>query len=118
MRILLAAMSDMLSGIVHAALDQSPDIIVAGTANEKDDVAARVAGVQADALIIQVTEPGNFEAFRPLLMAFPVLKVIGISSDGKRGFLYELEPRSTRLVELSMATLLAALHLNPLPPAL
>jgi hypothetical protein len=116
MRIILAAMSNMLTSIVRAALEQSPEILFAGIADEHDDLAARVAAVQADALIMQVTEPGDFEIFRPLLMSFPALKVIGISGDGNSGFLHELQPRSIRLVELSTATLLAALHVRPLPP--
>src|SRR5579864_3910922 len=78
MRILLAAMSNMLGGIVRAALDQSPGIVIPGTADEYDNLAAQVAAAQADAVIMQVAEPGDFEAFRPLLMSFPLLKIIGI----------------------------------------
>jgi chemotaxis response regulator CheB len=113
MRIILAGMSNMLTSIITAALGQAPEIIIAGVAGERDDLAARVAATQADAVVMQMAEPGDFAQFRPLLLGFPLLKVIGITSDGKSGFLHELHPRSTRLVEISPTTLLAALQISP-----
>jgi DNA-binding NarL/FixJ family response regulator len=113
MRILLAGMSTMLTGIVTAALEQSPDITIAGVASASNDLAVQVRSLQADAVVIQVAEPGESGLFRPLLLSFPTLKVIAISSDGKGGFLHEMRPRSMRLVELSAATLLAALQAGP-----
>jgi chemotaxis response regulator CheB len=113
MRILLAGMSTMLTGIVTAALEQSPDITIAGVASESNDLAVQVSSARADAVVIQVTEPRESGRFRPLLLSFPALKVIAISSDGKGGFLHEMRPWSMRLVELSAATLLAALQAGP-----
>jgi DNA-binding NarL/FixJ family response regulator len=113
MRILLAGMSTMLTGIVTAALEQSPDITIAGVASESNDLAAQVSSAHADAVVIQVSEPGDSALFRPLLLSFPALKVIAISSDGRGGFLHEMRPWSMRLVELSAATLVAALQAGP-----
>jgi hypothetical protein len=50
MRILLAGMSTMLTGIVTAALEQSLDITIAGVASESNDLAAQVGSAQADAV--------------------------------------------------------------------
>jgi len=113
MRILLAGMSTILSGIVTAALEESPDITIAGVTGESKDLAAAVGSAQADAVVIQVAEPGEAGLFRPLLLSFPALKVIAITYDGKGGFLHELRPWSMQLVELSTATLLAALQAGP-----
>jgi DNA-binding NarL/FixJ family response regulator len=113
MRILLAGMSNMLTSIITAALEQSPDMTIAGVVSEGDDLAARVRAARADAVVMQMADPGDFERFRPLLLSFPTLKVIGITSDGKSGFLHELHPWSTQIVEVSAATLLTALRASP-----
>jgi chemotaxis response regulator CheB len=109
MRILLAGMSNMLSSIITAALEQSPQMIIAGMASERDDLAESVRQTQADAVVMQVAEPGVTSRYHNLLLRFPTLKVIAIASNGKGGFVHELRPWSTQLVELSAATLLAAL---------
>jgi DNA-binding NarL/FixJ family response regulator len=116
MRILLTGMSNMLNSIITAALQQSPDIIIAGMIGGGDALADRVRAAQADGVIIQVDEPADFERFRGLLMSFPSLKVVGIKGDGRTAFVHELYPRSTQLVELSAATLLAALQAGPVNP--
>ena len=103
----------MLTGIVTAALEQSPDITISGVASASNDLAAQVGSAQADAVVIQVAEPSESGRFRPLLLNFPALKVIAISSDGKGGFLHEMRPWSKQLVELSAATLMAALQAGP-----
>jgi hypothetical protein len=113
MRILLAGMSNMLTSIITAALQQMPDIVVAGVANERTSLSRQIRATRAEAVIMQTAEPGNFEHFRPLLFSFPTLKIVGIRGDGKSAFVHELHPRSTLLVELSAATLLAALRDNP-----
>jgi DNA-binding NarL/FixJ family response regulator len=113
MRILLAGMSPMLTEIVSAALEQAPDITIASVASERNDLVAQVRSAQADAVVIQVAEPGETGRFRPLLLSFPILKVIAITEDGKLGCLHEMRPWSTQLVELSAATLLAAQQVGP-----
>jgi hypothetical protein len=106
-------MSTMLTGIVTAALEHSPDITLAGVASESNDLASQVGSTQADAVVIRVAQPGESGGFRPLLLSFPALKVIAIASDGKGGFLHEMRPWSMQLVELSAATLLEALQAGP-----
>jgi hypothetical protein len=103
----------MLSGIVTAALEQSPDMTIAAVASESNDLAAQVGAAKADAVVIQVAEPSESARFRPLLRSFPGLKVIAITHDGKGGFLHEMRPWSMQLVELSAATLLTALQASP-----
>jgi|SRR6516225_6048311 hypothetical protein len=110
MRILLAGMSNMLTSIITAALQQSPDMVIAGVANEHTSLSRQIRATQAEAVIMQTAEPGNFEHIRPLLLRFPALKIIGIRGDGKNAFVHELHPQSTQLVELSSAALLAALQ--------
>jgi hypothetical protein len=113
MRILLAGMPNMLTGIITAALQQSPDVAIAAVVNERKSLSRQIRASRAEAVIMQIAEPGNFEHVRSLLLSFPTLKIIGIRSDGESAFLHELHSRSTQLVELSAATLLAALQPGP-----
>ena len=110
MRILLAGMSNMLSNIITAALEQSPEMTIAGITSECDDLTASIRLAEADAVIMQTAEPGAGLGYRNLLLSFPMLKVIAIASNGKGGFVHELRPWSAQLVELSAATLVAALN--------
>jgi hypothetical protein len=114
-RVLLAGMSQLLANIVAATLAVVPDVVVVGAEGEDDDVPAAVRTTHADAVVTQAVEPQNGEAFRPLLLGFPALKVIAIGGDGSRGFLHELCLVSTRLEELSSSSLLAALRGKPPP---
>lgn len=100
----------MLSEIVSAALEQAPDISIAGVSARSEDLADQVRATQVQAVVTQVAEAGDAGRFRPLLASFPTLKIIAITSDGKGGFLHEMRPWSTRLAELSAAALLAALR--------
>jgi len=109
MRILLAGMSNMLSNIITAALEQSSDMQIAGVTIECDDLADPIRLTQADAVVMQTALPGAGLQYQNLLLTFPKLKVIAIASDGRGGFVHELRPWSAQLVELSAATLVAAL---------
>jgi DNA-binding NarL/FixJ family response regulator len=113
MRVLLAGMSNMLVSIITAALQQSTDIVIVGAVSERVSLTRRIRATRAEAVIMQVAEPDDFDHFRPLLLNFPTLKIIGIKGDGKSAFVHELYPRSTQFVELSAATLLAALQTSP-----
>jgi hypothetical protein len=113
MRVLLAGMPNMLASIITAALQQFPDIVIVGVADKHASFARRIRMTRAEAVIMPAPEPGDFEYFRPLLLMFPTLRIIGIKGDGERAFVHELHPRSTPLAELSAASLLAALQNNP-----
>jgi hypothetical protein len=114
MRILLAGMSTMLTAIITAALKQSPDMIIAGVAGDDDDLDGSIRLARADAVVLQVDEPGASLRYRALLFSFPKLKIVAIASDGKGGFVHELRPSSSELAELSAASLLVALGARPL----
>src|SRR5215471_14622020 len=82
MRIILAGMSNMLTSIVTAALEQTPEVIIAGVADGDDDLADNIDAAQAAGVILKAKQPDDFERFRPLLLKFPVLKVIVVTDDG------------------------------------
>lgn len=109
MRILLAGMSNMRSNIITAALAQAPGIVVAGHVGEGQDLAFEIRMTRADAVIVQVRQPGTAEDFAILLRTFPALKVVAIDRTGSSGFVHQLRPYSTRLAELSADVLQSVL---------
>jgi hypothetical protein len=114
MRILLAGMSNLLSNIVTAALAQASDIVVAGQVADVDDLPTQIRLANADAVIVQTSQPSVAATFIPLLQTFPALKVVAIDPTGS-GFLHRLRPYSTRLAEVSADSLLSALRAPPAP---
>lgn len=109
MRVLLVGMSNMLSNIITAALAHPPDIVVVGNVGECEDIASEVRLSTADAVIVQVREPGAAEDFAILLRDFPALKVIAIDRTGV-GFVHQLRPYSIRIAELSADVLQSVLR--------
>jgi hypothetical protein len=102
-------MSNMLCNIITAALAQAPDIVVAGNVGECEDIASEVRLNTADAVIVQVREPGTAEDFAILLRSFPALKIIAIDYTGV-GFVHQLRPYSIRIAELSADVLQSVLR--------
>ena len=109
-RILLAGMSNMLSNIVSAVIGQLPDSVVAGRAEEPNDLLSEVRQANADVVILQDAHPDNADSFAVLWRSFPSLLVVAITADGSSGYLHELRPCSTYLEELSAGVLQAALQ--------
>jgi hypothetical protein len=105
-------MSRMLSDIIRAALAEAPGIAIAGNVSRDADIALEIRLVNADAVIMEIREPGASANFTPLLESFPALKVIAIDSTSKTGYAHHLHPCSIRLAELSAETLQSALRDN------
>jgi hypothetical protein len=108
-------MSNMLVTIVSAVVGQMQDVVVAGQTAEVDDLTFEIQRLQADAVVLRASEPGNTDDFVPLLRRFPALKVVAITGDGRMGFLHELRPYTMQLIELSTDQLEAAMrgHVGP-----
>jgi hypothetical protein len=102
----------MLSDIVTAALAHAPEIVLTGNASRDEDIALEIRLANADAVIIEVSEPGAAENFPPFVYNFPALKVVAIDSAGNTGYVHQLRPHSFRLAELSAETLQSALRTN------
>jgi hypothetical protein len=103
-------MSNMLSNIITAALAHVPDIVVVGNVGDGEDLASEIRFTNADALILQSSQPDAVENFAPLLRSFPALKVVAIDGTGTSGFFHQLRPYSTRLAQLSADVLQSVLR--------
>src|SRR5437660_5420238 len=103
-------MSNMLSNIVAAVVDQMPDSVVAGRSDTRDHLFSDVRLTNADVVMLQDEHPDKTESFLELLRRFPALLVVAITADGTAGYLHELRPHTTYLAELSAAALQVALR--------
>jgi hypothetical protein len=104
-------MSNMLTSIVSAALEQSSALSSPGRAGERDDLAVQIRLMQADAVLIRATRAERLLALSSSAARL-FEKIVAITSDGNHGFLHELRPRSSRIMELS-AAMRAALRSGP-----
>jgi hypothetical protein len=102
-------MSNMLSNIVTAALDQARDLLVVGSIGEHEDLLSQIRQTSADAIIVQARQPGPAETFGPLLYSFPALTVVALEPTGG-GFIHQLRPYSIRIAEFSADLLKSVLR--------
>jgi len=109
-RVLLAGMTKMLSNIVTAALAETPDVAVVGNVANDQELAAQIRATAADAVIVRTRRPGSAAPFMPLLLAFPLLKVVAVDANGRSGSLHELRLHSIHLAEMAADVLVSALR--------
>src|SRR6266571_423761 len=94
-RIVLAGISRMLSDIIT-------DIVTSH--------AATVAEAEADVVVLGLPDEELPSEYAGLLSARPQTRLLGVSGDGRRAFLYELRPYRSALGEVSPQTLLDAIR--------
>jgi len=100
-RILLVEMTRMLCDILAAVLSAEPDMEVVGVLPSRGKLRATVAETKADVVVLALEDSELPEDCGRLLHAHPRMRVLGVASDGRRGFLYELRPLKAPLGELS-----------------
>jgi len=100
-RILLVEMTGMLCDILAAVLSAEPDMEVVGVLSSRGKLRATVAETKADVVVLALEDSELPEDCGRLLHAHPRMRVLGVASDGRRGFLYELRPLKASLGELS-----------------
>lgn len=107
-KVLLVGMSAMLRDLVKAILATESTVKVIGELEEPGSY-KRESGIEADAVVLGLSDSELPDFGRRLLTAHPDTKFLGISSDGRKGFLYELRPHAIPLGELSPTVLVNAL---------
>jgi hypothetical protein len=111
-RILLAGMARMLLGMVTDIIAAHPEMIVSGHALKAADLPAAARKARADVVILAEPAGRRRQDHLKLLYSRPHLKVLSITSDGRRFFLYELRPQRVALGEISAKSLIQAIRLN------
>ncbi len=99
-------MPRILRDLIRSIVDREPDMRVVG---EIDDEAAdlrRVARSRADFVIVGLRDSSLPDVCERLMRDRPATKVVGVSQEGRRAFLYELRPYTLNLGEMSSEVLL------------
>lgn len=99
----------MLGEIVESAVSAEPDMHIVGML-EPFDVADPARWPAADAAIVGLEKEDDIARLQALLRLRPELKLLVLTRDGRRGFLYRLLPSRADLGELSPTRLVQALR--------
>jgi DNA-binding NarL/FixJ family response regulator len=108
-RVLLANLPSMLAGVVEQVLDQS-DLEVVGVVSDHVEVLLTTGRTRADVVVLGIDEATLPGPGKRLLEEHPHVKVLAVTPDGRRAFLYELRPHLVPLGEASPDRLLEAIR--------
>jgi hypothetical protein len=103
-------MPRMLRDIITQTVSHEPDMVLVGEHTERTDLVSAARASQADVVVVGVSDaelPAQCEA---LFMMSPGIRVLGITGDGRRAFLWELRPNRTPLGEVSPEGLVEAIR--------
>jgi hypothetical protein len=108
-RVLLMNMPQLLLDMIRALIVSFEDIRVISGAVIQSDIFAAAATAKADVVIIADKNALTEDCMR-VLYRLPKLKILMISQDGRRGLLHELRPRLATIEEISVESLIRAIH--------
>jgi DNA-binding NarL/FixJ family response regulator len=108
-RVLLAVPSSLRNAL-HPVLSDADDIEVATTAVDALEILLAAGALPADVVVIVIEDEAIPGIATHLLAEYPHLRVLGVTGDGQRAALYELEPRQVSLGEISPSGLLDAIR--------
>lgn len=109
-RILLVEMPRILCDILADVLSAEPDMEVVGVLSSRGKLRATVAETRAEVVVVALEDSELPEDCGRLLRAHPSMRVLGVASGGRHGFLYELRPLKESLGELSPRGLVEAIR--------
>jgi hypothetical protein len=109
-RVLLFDMPRLMRDLVHAAVDDDPDLELVGEAADVSALSAAINDTGADLLILPASESELPEAAADAFDSRPVLKILVLTGAGEPAFLWELAPWRVSLGDLSPTRLRAALR--------
>jgi len=116
-RIVLAGISRMLSDIITDIVTSQADMEIVGTVTDPAVLAATVAATDADVVVLGLPDADLPSEYAALLSARAQIRLLGVSGDGRRAFLYELRPYRSALGEVSPETLVEAIRMAARPAA-
>jgi hypothetical protein len=99
-------MTNMLSQLVSEIAARSHHVVVAEF-DAARDLQATLSSTRADILLLQTNDAEVRDTVRPLLYAFPAIRIVTIAATGRDGVLHELRPHTLALPELSADVLTA-----------
>ncbi len=107
----------MLSDIITDIVTSQADMEIVGTLADPAAIAATVAETDADVVVLGLPDEELPSEYVALLGARPQTRLLGVSGDGRRAFLYELRPYRSALGEVSPEALVEAIRTAARPAA-
>jgi DNA-binding NarL/FixJ family response regulator len=109
-RVATANMSRLLADMVRQGLTADHEIDLVAELTDADALQADLNRDSVNVLILGIEEGGFPAAYATLMAARPGLRVLGLSTDARQTYAYELRPHCTPLGEASPTTLAAAVR--------
>jgi len=99
----------LLHDLTRALLSAEPTVEVTRELDSCADLASEVRRSGADLVLLGLANGDFPPECRRLLDEFPRVKLLGIASEGRRGFLYRMEPNLVPIGELDPNRLLSVI---------
>ena len=109
-RIVLAELPPMLSGIVKDTVANQPDMTVVAEFSETDALLRALEAGGGDVVIVGTKEPDEPSVPIHVLATCPDIKVLMLETQGRRAALYELRPHRRSLGDVSARRLIEAIR--------
>jgi len=109
-RIVLAELPPMLSGIVKDTVSSQPDMAVVAEFSERSALLHALKTGGGDVVIVGTKEPDEPSVPIHVLAACPHIKVLMLETQGRRAALYELRPQRRSLGDVSPRRLIEAIR--------
>ena len=108
-RILLASMPAMLMEMIAQIIAREPEFVVVGAIAECPDLASAVRRSHANLVIVGQLSLAEANVQAVLSSSYPA-KILTITENGQCATLHELRPHREMLVNISAASLVAAIR--------
>ncbi|HKP27922.1 MAG TPA: hypothetical protein VJU15_00870 [Gemmatimonadales bacterium] len=108
--VVLAGLPRMLAEIVRRVLGEAQDLDVVDLSLSSDGLADSLAYHEADVLVTGLRPNQSIERFASLLRSHPSLRIFALEGDGRRAILYELQPHTVPLGDVSPEGLIDAIR--------
>ncbi len=108
-------MPRILRDVIRSVVDRQQDMRVVGEIDDGAATLRRVARSRADFVIVGLHDSELPEMCDRLLRDRPGTKIVGVSQEGRRAFLYELRPYTQPLGEMSSQVLLDVIRQTRAP---
>jgi DNA-binding NarL/FixJ family response regulator len=108
--VLIADLSGILADIVTQLIEAQPDLALVGSVPRGENVLAAVGAARPHVVVLGLDTPELPAAGLELLRAFPAMRLLCVTRNGRSGLACELRPHQVVLNNLSPDGLLKAVR--------
>ena len=109
-RVVLAGLPRMLTDIVHRVLAEAPDLEITHTLAGFEGLMDALDQNDADVVVTGLGPNAAIDRFASILRAHPSLRIFALEGDGRQAVMYELQPHSVPLGDVSPEGLIEAIR--------